>query len=286
MIEQFEAGKLPAQKDWEAHIDELRKKTVLSSKEDVMKALVSAVEKRVPKEKFGLWLSGGVDSCLLAAILKKFTDNFVCYTVGIKGSKDVAAAKLAAEKLKLNWVHKEFSEEEVEEPLRKAAKILKSDDCIAIGVASVVIAATELADVKTFFGGLGSEEIFAGYQRHEHATNVNDECWRGLKAMWQRDLARDATVGQALGISVRVPFLDDELIKAAMGIPGNRKITDEHRKVILREIAEELGLPKELAWRPKQAAQYGSGFDKAMRHLAHKKKMTQHAYAQMLIKPS
>jgi asparagine synthase (glutamine-hydrolysing) len=283
MIEQFEAGKLPAQKDWEAHIDELRKKTAPSTKEDVMKALVSAVEKRVPKERFGLWLSGGVDSCLLATILKKFTDNFVCYTVGIKGSKDVAAAKLAAEKLKLNWVHKEFTEEEVEEPLSKAAKILKNNDCVAIGVASVVVAATELADVKTFFGGLGSEEIFAGYQRHEHASDVNDECWRGLKAMWKRDLVRDATVGQALGITVKVPFLDDELIKAAMGIPGNRKITDEHRKVILREIAEELGLPKELAWRPKQAAQYGSGFDKAMRHLAHKKKMTQSEYAAHLI---
>ncbi len=286
MIEQFEAGKLPSKERWEAHIDELRKKTVPSNKEEVMKVLVTAVEKRVPKEKFGLWLSGGVDSCLIALLLKKFTDDFVCYTVGIKGSKDVAAAKIAADKLKLNWVHKEFTDEEVEEPLRKAARILKSDDCIAIGVASVVIAATELADVKTFFGGLGSEEIFAGYQRHEHAADVNDECWRGLKAMWQRDLVRDATVGEALSISVKVPFLDDDLIKVAMGIPGNRKITNEHRKVILREIAEELGLPKELAWRPKQAAQYGSGFDKAMRHLAHKKKMTQSEYAQILTKPS
>src|SRR5574341_789549 len=197
MIEEFEAGKLPSQERWEAHIDDLRKKTVTSIKEDVVRALVAAVEKRVPKEKFGLWLSGGVDSSLLAVLLKKFTDNFVCYSVGIKGSKDLEAARKLAEQFKLNWVHKEFTESEVEEPLRKAAHILKSDDCIAIGVASVVIAATELADVKTFFGGLGSEEIFAGYQRHEHANDVNDECWRGLKAMWQRDLVRDATVGKA-----------------------------------------------------------------------------------------
>ncbi len=286
MIAEFEAGKLPAQKDWEAHIDGLRKKTISSTKEDVRKAIVSAVEKRVPKEKFGLWLSGGVDSSLLAALLKKFTDNFICYSVGIKGSKDLAAAKELAEKFKLNWVHKEFTEQEVEEPLKKAAQILKNDDCVAIGVASVVIAATELADVKTFFGGLGSEEIFAGYERHEKAADINEECWRGLKAMWKRDLTRDATVGKALSISVKVPFLDDELIKAAMGIPGDRKVNSENRKIILREIAEELGLPKELAWRPKQAAQYGSGFDKAMRHLAHKKGMRQSEYAQILTKPS
>jgi asparagine synthase (glutamine-hydrolysing) len=283
MIEEFEAGKLPTEEKWKEHIDELRKKTITSTKEDVMRALLMAVEKRVPKERFGLFLSGGVDSCLLALLLKKVTDNFVCYTVGIKGSKDVEGAGIAAEKLKLKWKHKEYSESEVEMPLRKAAKILKSDDCIAIGVASVIVAATELAKEKIFFGGLGSEEIFAGYERHEHANDVNDECWRGLKGMWKRDLVRDSAVGNALGIAVRVPFLDDDLIKAAMGIPGDKKVNQEHRKIILREIAEEFGLPKELAWRPKRAAQYGSGFDKAMRHLAHKKGMKQSEYATHLM---
>ena len=55
-----------------------------------------------------------------------------------------------------------------------------------------------------------------------------------------------------------------------MGIPGERKLSTEHRKIILREIAEELGLPKEIAWRPKQAAQYGSGFDKVMEKTSQK----------------
>ena len=34
------------------------------------------------------------------------------------------------------------------------------------------------------------------------------------------------------------------------------------------EIAEELGLPKEFAWRKKQGAQYGSRFDKAIEKLS------------------
>lgn len=285
MIEEFEAGRLPSEEQWKKHIDELRKKAIPSTKEEVMRALVMAVEKRVPKEKFGLFLSGGVDSSLLAVLLKKFSDNFVCYCVGIKGSKDITAARQLAEQFKLNLKYKEYSIEEVEEPLQKAARILKTDNCITIGVASVVVAAAELAKkdgIKVFFGGLGSEEIFAGYERHEKVHDVNEECWRGLREMWSRDLVRDAQVGTALKIGVRVPFLDDELIKTAMGIPGNRKIDTEHRKIVLREIAEEFGLPKELAWRPKQAAQYGSGFDKAMRKLAKSKKVTQNAYAQTL----
>lgn len=104
--------------------------------------------------------------------------------------------------------------------------------------------------------------------------------------MWQRDLARDAALGKNLGINVRVPFLDDELIKAAMGIPGEKKINSQHKKLILREIAEELGLPKEIAWRQKQAAQYGSGFDKAMEKLAKKVGMSKSEYVKSLIKPS
>lgn len=285
MIEEFEAGKLPVEEKWKAHIDELRQKTIPSTQEEVKKALIAAVEKRVPKEKFGLFLSGGVDSSFLALLLKKFTDNFICYSVGITGSKDLEAAKLAAEKLKLNWKHKEFTIEEVEPILKKTAAMFEKPDVVNVGVGSVIVAAAELAKkdgIKIFFGGLGSEEIFAGYQRHAHANDINDECWKGLKDMWARDLARDAAIGEKLGISVRVPFLDDELIKAAMGIPGSRKINSEHKKVILREIAEELGLPKEIAWRQKQAAQYGSGFDKAMDKLAKKAKMGKSDYIKQI----
>ena len=85
-----------------------------------------------------------------------------------------------------------------------------------------------------------------------------------------------------LGIKVLVPFLDDEVIKAAMGIPGERKLNPEHRKIILREIAEELGLLKEIAWRKKLGAQYGSGFDKVMDKSAKAAKLKKSIYARSL----
>ena len=231
--------------EWEEHIATLQKLTVPSTKEEVKKALIEAVKKRIPKEKFGLFLSGGLDSNIIALILKKFTDNFTCYCVGIKGSKDMEAAEKIAKELGLNLKKREYSIEEVEEPLKKAAQILKTNHCVEIEIASVIIAAAELAKkdkIRVFFGGLGSEEIFAGYERHEKAKNVNEECWRGLKEMWKRDIKRDEMIEKALGIKMLTPFLDDDLIKKAMGIPGERKVNLEHRKIILSEIAEELGL--------------------------------------------
>lgn len=282
MIEELEAGRLPAENSWKEHIEELCKKTKPACKEEVKQALISAVGKRIPKEKFGLFFSGGVDSSLLALILKKFTDNFVCYSVGIKGCHDLEAAEFAAKKLKLNWVHKEYSVEETEKILKKTANLLEPPDVIKVGVGSVFVAAKELADVKIFFSGLGSEEIFAGYQRHEKG-DANKECWKGLKLMWQRDLLRDVALAKKLKFSLRLPFLDDDLILSAMGIPSEKKINQEHKKIILREIAEELGLPKEIAWRQKKAAQYGSGFDKVMEKLAKKAGMRKSEYVKSLI---
>lgn len=141
--------------------------------------------------------------------------------------------------------------------------------------------------ISIFFGGLGSEEVFAGYQEHALAEDVNEACWKGLSGrLYERDFTRDAALGKALNVQVRCPFLDDDVIVTAMGIPGERKIVGEHKKAILREIAEELGLPREIAWRKKMAAQYGSGFDKALERLAKKSGMKKSEYAKNLEKLS
>ena len=86
--------------------------------------------------------------------------------------------------------------------------------------------------------------------------------------MWDRDLVRDFNLAKELNIQVKTPFLDKDLIEYAMKLPGDWKIVEEKKKVILREVAEEfLG---EFAWRKKKAAQYGSCFDKAIAKLAKK----------------
>ena len=276
MIEQFEQGTLPSEDKWKEHIETLKKQIVPSTKEEVKQAILAAVEKRIPTKPFGLFLSGGVDSSLLALLLKQHTTNFICYSVGIKDSPDLAAAENVSKSLGLNLRSQEYEIEDLLPIFKKTANIVRND-AVSIGVGSVIFAAVDLAkkdDISIFFGGLGSEEIFAGYQRHANAKNINEECWNGLKQMWERDLTRDAALAAALTFSARVPFLDDNLIKAAMGISGEKKINGEHKKVILREIAEELGLPKEFAWRKKQAAQYGSGFDKALEKLAKKAKLS------------
>ena len=275
-------NQLISKEEWGQLIDSLKHKKLIHKKDEAKKVLkeklTKAVRLRIPEEKFGILFSGGVDSAFIAAICKLNNANFVCYTVGFqdetKFPEDVEEAKKVAEKLGLKLQAKILNLNEFEEIIKKTIKILKPKnkiDVVSVGVGAVEVAAIEMGltqNIKTFFGGLGSEEIFAGYERHDQAKDINEECWQGLKNMWERDLVRDFRIAEELNIIAKTPFLDKDLIEYAMLLPGNWKIVHDKKKVIFREIADKF--LEEFAWRKKKAAQYGSCFDKAISKLARK----------------
>ena len=274
MEKYVENAELIPEAEWNLYIEGLKSRVGKASEKELENSLTEAIKSRIPNRKFGIFFSGGVDSTFISFICKKLNADFICYSVGVKGSKDLEWAQRIAKELNLNFRFKELTLDELEDVVKKVVKILKTTDVVKVGVGAVVLAAAELAKedgITDFFGGLGSEEIFAGYERHAKAADANEECWIGLKSMWQRDLTRDVALGKALKISVMTPFLDENVILQAMAFNSDRKINNEHKKIILREIAESSGLNKEFAWRKKIAAQYGSKIDNAMEKLAKRK---------------
>src|SRR3989338_5772444 len=66
------------------------------------KIISEAVAIRIPDRKFGVLFSGGVDSALIAKLLKDLKQGFVCYVAGVdKKSDDVVEAQKAAKALGL-----------------------------------------------------------------------------------------------------------------------------------------------------------------------------------------
>jgi len=251
-------GKLVSDEEWRQEIASLKN----AEGKELNEVLENSIISRLPKEKFGIFFSGGVDSSFITAICKKANADFVCYTVGIKDCDDIEWAKKVSKFLDVELKIVELELKDVERLAREVIKITGKKDIITVGVGIVVLACIENADEKVFFSGLGSEEIFAGYERHEKAENINEECWKGLVQMKERDLERDVPIAVKKGVQIATPFLDKDVITSAMKIDDTRKIKGDVKKLILREISEKY--LKEFAWRKKKAAQYGSGVIKAL----------------------
>ncbi|MBN2141918.1 asparagine synthase C-terminal domain-containing protein [Candidatus Woesearchaeota archaeon] len=293
MAEEFfmNGGSLVEKNEWDTMISAIKASVSedLKDKEKaidaVSAALIQAVRERVSrvmaKEKFGIMFSGGVDSSLIALLAKNSGRPFTCYTVGFKNDfskqpEDIDAAMAVAKLLDIELKFVVLDLDESEELIKRTVKLLGPDlnNVVNVGVGSVELACADLAkkdNVKFLFSGLGSEEIFAGYERHKKAKDEQEECWKGLFNMYERDLLRDAAISSQTKVGFLTPFLDTEVIKAAMRSPGCMKLKGEHSKALLREVAEKLGLTKDVAWRKKRAAQYGSRLDKAIDKLAKKK---------------
>ncbi|MBI2582386.1 diphthine--ammonia ligase [Candidatus Woesearchaeota archaeon] len=249
-------------------------------KEKTAVLLDKAIEKRIPEKKFGLLFSGGIDSTYLAKYFKDKEYDFTCYTAVLDTESatipsDLEAAQKVTKELGLNLKVKKIKLQEIPPYLKKIVPLIEDSNVVKVGVALTFYVACEMAKedgCKVIFSGLGSEEIFAGYERHKNSANINQECLSGLRKMYERDLYRDDVLTMDNNMELRLPFLDLELIDYALKIPEKYKIKGEVTKYILREIALEKGIPKEYAFRKKTAAQYGSKFDYALGKLAKQQK--------------
>ena len=250
------------------------------SKEDILRKLeklyLEAIKKRIPdkKIKIGVLFSGGIDSTLLAYTLKKLNIEFTCYTAALdETSQDLIWSRKVAHELGFRLNETVAKIDDIEEEIKTICNVIESSNVVKVGVALPFHLAAKAAKkdgVKILFSGLGSEEIFAGYKRHEDSSNVNEECVSGLLKMYERDLYRDDTITMYNGIEIRLPYLDMKLAKFSLKIPSGYKIEGESKKMILRDLAKKLGLREDFAERKKLAAQYGSRFDKALEILAKK----------------
>lgn len=245
---------------------------------ELQERIEHAIDIRVKDEPFAIAFSGGVDSTTLAFLSQKLGKQFHLYTVGVKDSPDLVAAKKVADYFSWPITIKELSDDDLERTFKEVMKIIPNPDVVKVGVGTVVYEVLKLARLDGYeivMGGLGSEEIFAGYERHENAlekslTNLHDECWNGLSHLYERDLSRDGALADMFGITLVAPLLDEEVIKYAMNIVPELKIVNGEKKMIFRDLAINAGVPEEFALRRKKAAQYGSAIDKALERVAKK----------------
>ncbi len=240
------------------------------------KLLIDSIKKRIPEKKLGLLFSGGIDSVILANILKKEKINFSCYFAycdGFGEPKDLEFAKKIAKEMDLDLKIIFINYNEIPKLLEKIIPLIESSNPIKVGVSlPIYLASTRAKEdgIKVLFSGLGADEIFAGYSRFNESNNVQLDSLNLLQQMHENDIYRDDVLTMDNEIELRLPYLDVSLIRFALGLIDDYKINlkTEDNKLVLRDVAKNLGQSKEIYERKKTAAQYGSNFDKGIEKLA------------------
>lgn len=225
------------------------------------------------KKNYGLLFSGGVDSCLLAILLKKHNVKFTCFFAYIKDAteaKDLAYAKKAAKEIELKLDIISVEQKDVSKIIPKIIKIIDSSNALQIGIAIPVYLSCKKAKeqkIEILFSGLGADELFAGYSRFT-IKNQKIETQKCLDNLQKDNLNRDEAIASHFSISIEHPYLYKKVKDYALTLEPKLLISSSQNKIIIREIAKDLGLSKELAERKKLACQYGSNSDRVIEKLA------------------
>jgi asparagine synthase (glutamine-hydrolysing) len=247
-------------------------------------ALESAVKSHMMSDvPYGVLLSGGLDSSLVAAIAKKYAARRVdedekteawwpqlhSFAVGLKESPDLKHAKAVA--AHIGTVHHEFhfTVQEGIDALSDVIYHLETYDVTTIRASTpmyLMARRIRAMGIKMVLSGEGSDELFGGYlyfHKAPDARALHEETVRKLDKLHLFDCLRANKAMAAWGVEARVPFLDREFIDAAMTLNPEVKLSGKQRgrmeKQFLRESFAGY-LPDSVLWRQKEQFSDGVGY--------------------------
>jgi len=229
----------------------------------------------------GVCLSGGFASPLGAGCAARFARHRIesddreeawwprlhSFAIGLEGSPDLAAARVAAEALGTSHHEFKFTVEEGLDALPEVIRHIETYDVTSIRASTpmyLMARRIKAMGVKMVLSGEGADEIFGGYLYFHKAPSAlafHDETVRKLDALHLYDCNRANKAMAAWGVEARVPFLDLEFIDVAMSMDAEHKRASKGRieKAVLREAFAGV-LPDAILWRQKEQFSDGVGY--------------------------
>jgi len=250
----------------------------------LQKLLQGSVKKRVSGLKeVAVAFSGGLDSSIIAFLAKNSDINVHLIHVSLENQPETEQAKKAAEKLKLPIHVYLHDEEDVEKVLPKVLWLIEEPDPIKASIGIPFYWTAEKAaemNFKVMLAGQGADELFGGYQRYLHdyltydGEKLRETFFNDILKMYETNFERDFKICNFHNIELCLPFATHQIAKFATELPVELKIEMKEnglRKLVLRQVAENLGLPQFIAKKPKRAIQYATGVNKTLKKLARTK---------------
>ncbi|MGN0732072.1 MAG: asparagine synthase B [Treponema sp.] len=256
--------------------------------EKVRNGLENAVKQQLMSDvPYGVLLSGGLDSSIIAAITQKFSKKRIesdskeaawwpqlhSFAVGLEGSPDLVAAQKAADYI--GTVHHEvhFTIQEALDALPDVIYHIETYDITTVRASTpmyLLARVIKSMGIKMVLSGEGSDELFGGYlyfHKAPDAKEFHEELVRKMSKLHLYDCLRANKSLMAWGVEGRVPFLDKEFIDTAMSLnPSDKmniRLSDSKQRMekwILRKAFEDM-LPEEICWRQKEQFSDGVGYN-------------------------
>ncbi len=219
------------------------------------------------KGRTAVLFSGGLDSALLAALAKPLS-QLRLYTVGYPGSHDLDAAGKVAEELGLPWEPILIDDEMLSGAIVHIRDRMGVNDPVTISFEVPLYLICTKVPERVLLSGQGADELFGGYARYASMspTELDEARTVDVQRLLFEGFLREVRLAQGLGKTLVCPYLDLNVIEAALSIPSGELFGELGNKQPLRIIARGMGLSSAKA--PKKAAQYGSGIMKAMKRMA------------------
>lgn len=239
-----------------------------SSSEEISTELKSRIEnvvtRQIGSDTVGSWLSGGLDSSVIASVVRKKVKNHHTFSIGVKDAPDLLFAKEVADFLKTEHHQRVVTVNDLVEVLPLVIYHLESFDALLVRSSVINYLVSKLSSnfVDAVFSGEAGDEIFAGYHylKNIPEDKLSDELVDITNRLHNTALQRVDRCASAFGLTVHVPFADPDIFMYAHRIPVRYKIVNGVEKWILRK-AFEGELPQHVLDRPKEKFWQGAGVE-------------------------
>ena len=264
-----------------------RKKMSLGEASTKLEGLLNRSVQRITNRvgHVAVAFSGGLDSALAATLAKKQGARVEAVSVGLVGSPELSTVEEFAQQLDLPITVEAFTPDSLEEYLRRILWLIEEPNLMKVSVAVPLHWAAMVAARRGYslmLCGQGSDELYGGYAKYARILGsagraaLVQQLYRSVIESSQVNYERDDQACAPFGVELRTPFSDPDVIRFSLTVPSEFKVKDQGdvtRKWVLREVAKQIGLPDEIAWRRKKAIQHGTGVENAIRGLAKRRAM-------------
>jgi len=141
----------------------------------VRDTIVEAVHSHMQAEvEIGTFLSGGIDSTIVASIAKKINPDIKAFTIGydVPSHSEISDAKMSADALGINLMTRTVTSREYMDAVRKCVYHLDTPLADPSAIMFYLLSEFASKEVKSTLSGEGADELFGGYPIYKEVDGL------------------------------------------------------------------------------------------------------------------